>query len=705
MNLTVKEIAVALNINVRSVQRRAAKEAWSFETKLNRGGLQRQYPLKSLPKDVNTIIVETLKSGVSENFGEVSSSFSFPESTAAAGGTISPPAVKINNDQPLDFHLASAQGQEKARQWSRIITYYIEGDESAVTSSKTARLDHFVASFNAGLIDAELRKESGSISKRTLYRKVKAFKDGGVEGCLAALLPNYKGRERDIHPDVEKKAVAYFLERPRKIRRIYEYLKSDFAPELIPSYAALRRFINAWAEDHQSEIVLAHWGENKWKKKFLAAFGSASEDAPYPNHTWEIDSTVADLMTKDGKRWKLVAIIDVHSRLCPSITIQKENDSWGVVQTLARGFHKYGIPERLRKDNGKDYASRHVSGFLRGLGIDVPKLAIKAPERKPHVERFFRDVSSRFLSELTGYTGNSLLNRPEKIKLNYTVEELDKVLQQWVEHEFNELAPSTTGQIRRERFFAPGFRMRKVSKEELDILVHPTYHGKRVGKKGITFENKNYCAPELVGLIGKKVTFRLDVNDISHVMVFLKDKFFCHAYDRTAATWSMDKYHAEKKTYKRALKQSIKAEKELARGGVKDRMLAHLNEKEEKTPLRFRNSEDIVNVIDLSQIKAREIELETPDHGTTPYDAFPDQVKDLPFYEAWQNYEYLCKAEALGIPIDAVLTKWKEDWMHDRIEGLEGEWWNLYGKHEGNSDTAIPLFAEVARLKNIANGE
>jgi hypothetical protein len=448
---------------------------------------------------------------------------------------------------------------------------------------------------------------------------------------------------------------------------------------------------------------MAHWGENKWKKKFLPAFGSSSEEAPYPTHSWDIDATVADIMTSDNKRWKLVACVDVHSRLCTSITVQAKNNAWGVVDTLAQGFEKYGIPERLRKDNGKDYASRWVSIFLKDLGVDFPKLPIKAPERKPHIERFFRDVSERLISELTGYTGNSLLNRPEEIRVNYTAEDFNKILQSWVENEFNESAPATTGMVRRERFFTPGFKMRKVSKEELDILVNPTYENKRVGKKGIIFENKNYWAPELIGLIGKRVTFKLDINDISHIMIFTGKKFYCHAHDKSVAPWAMDKYLEEKRSHKKALKQVVRAEKELARGSVRDRMLQHLNDAEAAAPLRFPGPEEIVKVLDLSEAPENEPEAEAK--ARSPYDEFPDRITDLPWFDAWQNYEHLCKAEALGIPITPELLEWRDEYMNDRLEGHEGQWWNMYGRYVDDPTTAIPLFSEVERLKKIAANE
>jgi len=694
MTFSAEYIANVLRIQQRSVRRRAARESWAFKIEKVRGGRRRLYELKELPEDVRLKIVAHLKtrqdSASSPTFtAHVLPGGGFPSFTSpgnpAAGGHYPPLAAPFTEDRLVNLPEAA---RRRALLWERIIhvsrDYIIESD-------RTRSTQHFIAAFNAGLIDQGLRAEAGRISRGTLYRKMAAYKKDGLRG----LVPNYRGRTRDIHPEVGKKAIAYLLERPRKVRRILDYLKGDFPAEIVPSYSALVRFLNAWAAEHPQEICMAHWGENRWKKKFLAAFGSASEEAPYPNHTWEIDSTVADIMTTDGRRHKLVACIDVHARLCPSITMQPKSNAWGVVETLALGFEKYGIPERLKKDNGKDYASRWVSGFLRDLGVECPKLPVKTPEKKPHIERFFRDVSEKLLAELTGYTGNCLLTRPETIKVNYSAEEFARILESWVEHEYNEAAPSTTGQPRRERFFAGPMRMRKVTPGELEMLTHPQYT-RRVTKKGISLDGRLYTAPELVGLVGKRVTVRLDIGDISRIAVFTGNRFHCHATAHGTASWSMDKYLAEKRAYKTALKQAVRAEKQLARGNVKDRMLRHLDEKEEAAPLRFPAAEDITKIIDISKCSVKE---EEPEKEMTPYDEFPEVIEELPTFEAYLNYQYLRKAEVLGIPMAPHIMKWRDDYINGRIEFLERDYYQHFVEHRDDPHFSSVLDSEIERLR------
>lgn len=715
MNLTAKDIAKALGVKKRQAQTRAAKEGWAFETRKFKGGLQRLYPLSSLPEGIKEKVIFFLKSHP-EAKAPAEAPIASSASSSTAGDACRPPAVEppgaggaatpsapppAPHPGPLlqgergfmDFALAPAAAQEKARAWERVLR--AAGDASG-QPGRTVAIDHFVAAYNAGHKDPDTLGGTGKISRSTLYRKFAALEQGG----LPALLPAHKGRQRDLHPDVEQKAIAYFLDRSRKARRIWEYLKQDFPEKITPSYSALVRFLNAWANDHPQEVVLAHWGESKWKKRFLAAFCSASEDAPYPNHTWEIDTTVADIMTNDGKRWKIVACIDVFSRLLTAIMLQPKTNAWGIVQTLAKGFDNYGIPERLKKDNGKDYASRWVNRFLSDLGIKAPKLPVRAPERKPHIERFYRTLSECLFSELTGHTGNSLLTRPEEIRVNYSAGELMRIIDRWAESTYNEQAPSTTGEIRRERFFQPGLRLRKAAKEELDILMNPVFTNKRVQKKGIVFDGRTYYAPELVGLVGQRVEFRLDVNDVSRIMVFRKKEFYCRAFDAAAAQWPMEKYRDEKRAYSKALKHDVRAQKELAKGTVRDRMLKSLDEKEAAAPLRFPAAVEVEKIIDISKCSVKEPEKAEP---KTPYDEYPERITlPMPIRPAWENYEYIMKAEALGIPLAPEVVQWRDDYVSGRLQFHEREWWNLYGRFKNDPSTAIPLWWEIEQLKKYA---
>jgi hypothetical protein len=53
---TAREISVAANLSKRGIEKRAAKENWPFEEIAQRGGLQRHYPLATLPAELQAAV-------------------------------------------------------------------------------------------------------------------------------------------------------------------------------------------------------------------------------------------------------------------------------------------------------------------------------------------------------------------------------------------------------------------------------------------------------------------------------------------------------------------------------------------------------------------------------------------------------------------------------------------------------------------------
>ena len=96
-------------------------------------------------------------------------------------------------------------------------------------------------------------------------------------------------------------------------------------------------------------------------------------DVPHFGHTWEMDSTPADVITSDGKRASIVGSIDVYSRRVVAV-VSPTSKSAAVAQCIRKGLLAWGIPARIRKDNGKDYASQHIESVTRSLEIETPKL-------------------------------------------------------------------------------------------------------------------------------------------------------------------------------------------------------------------------------------------------------------------------------------------------------------------------------------------
>src|SRR5471032_2521188 len=68
------------------------------------------------------------------------------------------------------------------------------------------------------------------------------------------------------------------------------------------------------------------------------------------NHVWSYDFVEAQ--THDGRKLRLLTLIDEFTRECLAIRVARRINSFGVIETLADVMLVRGVPEHLRSDNG-----------------------------------------------------------------------------------------------------------------------------------------------------------------------------------------------------------------------------------------------------------------------------------------------------------------------------------------------------------------
>jgi putative transposase len=72
----------------------------------------------------------------------------------------------------------------------------------------------------------------------------------------------------------------------------------------------------------------------------------------YSNHVWSFDFVEA--RTHDGRRLRLMTLIDEFSRRCLAIRVARRINAIGVIETLAEIMLFEGIPACIRSDNGPE---------------------------------------------------------------------------------------------------------------------------------------------------------------------------------------------------------------------------------------------------------------------------------------------------------------------------------------------------------------
>lgn len=493
------------------------------------------------------------------------------------------------------------------------------------------------------------------ITEGKLFRWLKSYADAKESGIspLVALLDK-RGAERGATKlSAEQKEMAVRLlcrrDNPLRVSAIYRNMKHRFGTAM-PSYAVLNNFLKRWKRENASLYEFAQ-NADKWKNSRLSAQGSLSEKALYPNHYWELDSTPADIITGDGKRYTILGAIDVFSRR-RVFWVDERSSSFSIARLLRRAIMKLGIPEHVVIDNGKDYQSNHFESICYNLGIDMVTVPPFSGDMKPHIERVFRSLSSQLFEEMEGYIGHSVAERSAiesrrgfahkiesqekwykkareakkgafvdgfkikegnlglELKMAVEADELMRWIDGWtdmVEREKHSSLPGTPLQQWQKQVVpvkaVPDERM-------LDILFGESFT-RKVGKKGISLHGALYQHVQLAYHVGEDVRV-MSVDEMGHVYVYTMNlEPICIAEDYDFIGQSREKLAEAKRISHRIAREHarmLEAWERVSREidpSIKDRIVASMAERGVEmpmsTPAVTKPTEVILNIMEASK--------------------------------------------------------------------------------------------------------
>ena len=104
------------------------------------------------------------------------------------------------------------------------------------------------------------------------------------------------------------------------------------------------------------------------------------------NHVWSY--AFMHERTQEGRAFRLLTILDEHSRECLSIDVQRKMNHQDVLERLAELFVGRGVPEYLRSDNGSEFTARVVRDWLKAVGVRTLYIEPGSPWENGYVERF-----------------------------------------------------------------------------------------------------------------------------------------------------------------------------------------------------------------------------------------------------------------------------------------------------------------------------
>jgi transposase InsO family protein len=122
--------------------------------------------------------------------------------------------------------------------------------------------------------------------------------------------------------------------------------------------------------------------------------GRQQKRAERLNQVWSYDFVMDQ--TEDGRRLKMLPIVDEYSRECLEIEVSRSLTAEDVVSVLARLFVDRGEPEYIRSDNGPEFIADVVKQWLQKSGVKTLYIEPGSPWENAYSESF----NSRFRDEL-----------------------------------------------------------------------------------------------------------------------------------------------------------------------------------------------------------------------------------------------------------------------------------------------------------------
>ncbi len=113
---------------------------------------------------------------------------------------------------------------------------------------------------------------------------------------------------------------------------------------------------------------------NKRPKRKVSAKLREGRRAPEgPNQVWAMDFLSDQLF--DGRRIRILTIVDAFSRLSPAIDVRQRYRRADVVETLERVKAMYGTPKSIRVDQGPELISKDLDlwAWSRGVTLDFSR--------------------------------------------------------------------------------------------------------------------------------------------------------------------------------------------------------------------------------------------------------------------------------------------------------------------------------------------
>lgn len=437
-------------------------------------------------------------------------------------------------------------------------------------------------------------------SMDTLYRKWKAVKAGDLRGLVDKRGKWRKGKS-SVDETVWQIFQYYYLDQAEhSISKCIEYTKlwvQERFPDLyteIPNYSAFYRRMQR--EMPECVKVLGRKGHKAYSDRCAPYIRRTYEDIA-SNEWWIADNHTFDVMVRDrdGKlhRPYLTAFLDARSGIFTGWHITDNPCSDATLVALRKGILRYGIPDNIYVDNGREFLTFDIGGLghrkkkpkdgvelfeppgvFKRLGIEMTNAIVRNAKAKI-IERRFLDVKNDLSRLFETYTGGNVLEKPERLKTVlrkdavYTDEEFREYVEMVLEYyfnlqEYNGAVTKDRGKLKMDVFNEHLYRKRTASAEELHLMLMRSSRPQKVGRRGVHLDisgtHIDYWNDDFLFLMqGQTVYFRYDPDDLSEVRIYdLEDRYLMSVPADNTAVLS---YNSSREEVKAAMAKTRRLER------------------------------------------------------------------------------------------------------------------------------------------------
>jgi transposase InsO family protein len=102
--------------------------------------------------------------------------------------------------------------------------------------------------------------------------------------------------------------------------------------------------------------------------------------------------------TADGRRLKVLTVVDEHTRECLAIEVGRQLKAEDVLERLANLFVTRGVPAFIRSDNGPEFVNGQLRDWLGRLGVETLFIEAGSPWENGYVESFHGKLRDELLN-------------------------------------------------------------------------------------------------------------------------------------------------------------------------------------------------------------------------------------------------------------------------------------------------------------------